>query len=157
MKPPDMPRNTADNIVPTDRDLKNLDLDDGKVQNLIARAEQSDSEDRKLTIRQALKQYKAATFWAMFLSTSLIMEGYDLVTVRRTSLIQPRSNTRRLTPSMGKNNSRIDLVSMSQEVLARKLFHPHGNQDCPILLSSVSLWVWLSIFTHKIDMVADQP
>lgn len=81
-----MPHHVQDNIVPTDRDLKNLNLDDGKVQDLIARAEQSDTEDRKLTIRQALKQYRAATFWAMFLSTSLIMEGYDLVTVCETSL-----------------------------------------------------------------------
>lgn len=78
-----MPHNLGDNIVPTERDLKNLNLDDGKVQDLIARAEHSDAEDRKLTIKQALKQYKVATFWAMFLSTSLIMEGFDLVTVRQ--------------------------------------------------------------------------
>jgi SP family general alpha glucoside:H+ symporter-like MFS transporter len=32
-------------------------------------------------VRQALSKYKKAVFWAMFLSTSLIMEGYDLVIV----------------------------------------------------------------------------
>jgi SP family general alpha glucoside:H+ symporter-like MFS transporter len=30
-----------------------------------------------------LRKYKKAAFWAMFLSTSLIMEGYDLVIVRK--------------------------------------------------------------------------
>jgi MFS transporter, SP family, general alpha glucoside:H+ symporter len=49
--------------------------------NLVRHAQESDAADRQLTIRQALSKYKKAVFWAMFLSTSLVMEGYDLVIV----------------------------------------------------------------------------
>lgn len=72
----------VNNIVPTEHDLKGTDLTQHELVELVHQAEQSDAADRQLTIRQALKQYKAATFWAMILSTSLIMEGFDLVTVR---------------------------------------------------------------------------
>ena len=51
-------------------------------EQLVAQARASDEADKKLTIRQALKHYKVPVAWAMFLSTSLVMEGFDLVTVR---------------------------------------------------------------------------
>ena len=53
--------------------------------DLVRRAQASTEADSKLTIRQALKKYKVAVFWSMFLSTSLIMEGYDLVIVSPSS------------------------------------------------------------------------
>ncbi|EED20771.1 MFS alpha-glucoside transporter, putative [Talaromyces stipitatus ATCC 10500] len=65
----------------TDRELKNFSLDDPGSVNLILHAQESDAADRKLTIRQALAKYPKAVFWAMFLSTSLIMEGYDVVII----------------------------------------------------------------------------
>lgn len=68
-------------IVPTEDELKNFDLSNPDVVELIHHAQESDAADRLLTVRQALKKYKKAVFWAMFLSTSLIMEGYDLVIV----------------------------------------------------------------------------
>lgn len=71
----------ASKVVPTDREITGLDLDHNDLVALVRQAEEADAADKKLTIRQALKQYKVATFWAMILSTSLIMEGYDLVTV----------------------------------------------------------------------------
>jgi SP family general alpha glucoside:H+ symporter-like MFS transporter len=49
--------------------------------DLIHHAQASDEADRQLTFRQALTKYKKAVFWAMILSTSLIMEGYDVVMV----------------------------------------------------------------------------
>jgi SP family general alpha glucoside:H+ symporter-like MFS transporter len=52
------------------------------IAELIQQAQESDTADRQLTISQALNKYKKAIFWAMFLSTSLIMEGYDLNIVR---------------------------------------------------------------------------
>jgi SP family general alpha glucoside:H+ symporter-like MFS transporter len=55
---------------------------DPAIVELIHMAQESDAADRLLTIGQALKKYKKAVFWAMLLSTSLIMEGYDLVIVR---------------------------------------------------------------------------
>lgn len=71
----------VNSVIPNDREIKGLDLNQNELVDLVRQAEESDAADRKLTIRQALKQYKAATFWAMILSTSLIMEGFDLVTI----------------------------------------------------------------------------
>lgn len=68
-------------IVPTEDEIKVLGLDAGHAHDLIRQAQESDAADRQLSIRQALKKYKKACFWAMILSTSLIMEGYDLVIV----------------------------------------------------------------------------
>lgn len=70
----------AGNVVPT-TELKGFDLSQEQLKELVRQAEESAAADSKLTIRQALKHYKAATFWSMILSTSLIMEGFDLVTV----------------------------------------------------------------------------
>lgn len=68
-------------VVPSERALTGFDLNDPTIVELIHHAQQSDEADRLLTVRQALKKYKKAVFWAMLLSTSLIMEGYDLVIV----------------------------------------------------------------------------
>ncbi|KAL3464503.1 general substrate transporter [Aspergillus heterothallicus] len=67
-------------IVPSDREVEEVRRA-GMQADLIRQAQESDEADRKLTIRQALAKYKKAVLWAMFLSTSLIMEGYDLVIV----------------------------------------------------------------------------
>lgn len=83
----------AEKVVPTERQRERsaLDLGDPLVVELIHRAQESDAEDRKLTVRQALGKYKKAVFWAMILSTSLIMEGYDLTLVRSLSpTLSPR-------------------------------------------------------------------
>ncbi len=78
----DKPRWRPERVVPTKAELGQFDLNDAEVIDLIHHAQESDAIDRKLTVREALKKYKKAVFWAMFLSTSLIMEGYDLVIVR---------------------------------------------------------------------------
>lgn len=72
-------------VVPTEHELQGLDLSNPEIIELIHHAQESDAADRLLTVRQALKKYKKAVFWAMFLSTSLIMEGYDLVIVSSAS------------------------------------------------------------------------
>jgi MFS transporter, SP family, general alpha glucoside:H+ symporter len=64
-------------IVPTERELNELDLTNPATAELIRQAEESDAVDRKLGVWQAVKKYKKAVAWAMILSTSLIMEGYD--------------------------------------------------------------------------------
>ncbi|RHZ58686.1 hypothetical protein CDV55_103263 [Aspergillus turcosus] len=68
-------------IVPTEDELRNFNPGDRDMVALIHHAQESDAADRLLTVRQALSKYKKAVFWAMFLSTSLIMEGYDLVII----------------------------------------------------------------------------
>lgn len=73
---------TNDVVAPTERDLQALD-DSKNVESkvTIQDAQDGDAADRSLTVRQALKKYKKAVCWAMILSTSLIMEGYDVVIV----------------------------------------------------------------------------
>jgi len=71
----------AEKVVPTGRELGGFDLSNPDVIDLIHHAQASDAADRQLTLMQALKKYKKAVFWAMILSTSLIMEGYDVVMV----------------------------------------------------------------------------
>ncbi|KAJ8114718.1 hypothetical protein OPT61_g3462 [Boeremia exigua] len=68
-------------VVPTDRELKTIDFSNIDTQDLIREAEASDVADRALTVMEALRKYKKAVIWAMFLSTSLIMEGYDVVII----------------------------------------------------------------------------
>lgn len=72
---------TTQRVVPSDREVAQLQRAEGQTADLVRQAQESDEADRKLTIRQALSKYKKAVFWAMFLSTSLVMEGYDLVIV----------------------------------------------------------------------------
>ena len=68
-------------VVPGDRKSSIFNLNDPDTIALIRHAEESNAADHKLTVRQALKKYKKAVFWAMILSATLIMEGYDLVIV----------------------------------------------------------------------------
>lgn len=68
-------------IAPTDRELKVIDFSGIDTQDIIREAEANDAADRAMTVMEALKKYKKAVFWAMLLSTSLIMEGYDVVIV----------------------------------------------------------------------------
>ncbi|KAL4935912.1 hypothetical protein BDV06DRAFT_228384 [Aspergillus oleicola] len=72
---------TAQRVVPPDRQVAGIQNAEGHTANLIRQAQESDEADRKLTIRQAVSKYKKAVFWAIFLSISLIMEGYDLVII----------------------------------------------------------------------------
>ncbi|KAK7409302.1 hypothetical protein QQX98_008542 [Neonectria punicea] len=68
-------------VIPTERELDGLDLNDPQTLELIQRAQDADVADKQLTIRQALKKYRKAVVWAALLSVSLIMEGYDLVMI----------------------------------------------------------------------------
>lgn len=70
-----------DKVIPTEQGLAGLDLNDPQIHELIQRAQDADAADKKLTVKEALKKYKKAVFWACLLSVSLIMEGYDLVMV----------------------------------------------------------------------------
>ncbi|GFZ47587.1 hypothetical protein JCM24511_05331 [Saitozyma sp. JCM 24511] len=55
-----------------------LDVGEAEASRLVELAKAEAEADSKLTIRQALRKYKKAVFWSLFLSTSLIMEGFDL-------------------------------------------------------------------------------
>lgn len=81
----------AETAVPPES-RKGLKLNNPGAAELMQRAQESDAADRQLTVFQALKKYKKAVFWAMLLSTSIIMEGYDLVMVSTNFQILPWSH-----------------------------------------------------------------
>lgn len=74
-----------DSIAPTDGGAHAIKFSSDHVEDLIAQARAADEAEQRLTVREAVKHYKTATFWAVILSTSLVMEGYDLVIVRKFS------------------------------------------------------------------------
>ncbi|KAK6369724.1 hypothetical protein LTS17_009174 [Exophiala oligosperma] len=93
----------SEKIVPTGRELRNLELDNADTITLIQRAQESDAADRKLTLAQAVKKYKKAVFWSCLLSTALVMEGYDVVIINSffgQSQFQQRFGT--VNPATGK-------------------------------------------------------
>lgn len=81
----------AETAVPPES-RKGFKLNNPGAAELMQRAQESDAADRQLTVFQALKKYKKAVFWAMLLSTSIIMEGYDLVMVSTNFQILPWSH-----------------------------------------------------------------
>ena len=103
----------SEKVVPTEVTLKQFELDDPDTLNLIHQAQVSDAADHELILFAAFKKYKKAVLWSCLLSTALIMEGYDVVIVRR--LIRrltplPLANLRyRSTPFSVNRNSRLDL------------------------------------------------
>lgn len=99
-------------VVPTEDEVRVFDFGSDRTHDLIRQAQEADAADKQLTIKQALKKYPKAVFWSMILSTSLIMEGYDLViasfcleTVSISSLTFAR-----LLHSMGRHNSSTSLA-----------------------------------------------
>ncbi|KAF7557232.1 hypothetical protein G7Z17_g847 [Cylindrodendrum hubeiense] len=94
----------AEKVVPTEHELKGFDLEDPNLEELINRAQEGEIADHQLTLREALKKYKKAVFWAMFMSTSLIMEGYDLVIINSFyGQTQFQNKFGVLDPSTGEN------------------------------------------------------
>ena len=113
-------------VVPTERELQGFNLNDLATIELIHHAQQSDEADRLLTVRQALKKYKKAVFWAMILSTSLVMEGYDLVIV--CNLLFP---TQLLTSVTQSNHTSSQINSFYGQTQFRQrfgIYHPASNK-----------------------------
>lgn len=69
-------------VDPTQSELQQFNLDDERTLALIRQAQEGDAADRLLGFREAVGKYRAAILWSILLSTSLVMEGYDLVIVR---------------------------------------------------------------------------
>ncbi|KAK6008869.1 hypothetical protein QM012_000772 [Aureobasidium pullulans] len=72
---------THENVGQESASISGTNMNTSEFRALIAQAQASADLDSKLTVMQALNKHKKAVFWAMILSTSLIMEGYDLVII----------------------------------------------------------------------------
>lgn len=114
-------------VEPINQQLAGLELSKTEAADLIHYAQDNVLADSQLTIRQALKKYKKGVFWAMFLSTSLIMEGYDLVIVSSfTSLTKSCLTGNRSTHSMVNPNFPSALVTLTP-TLGVIPFQPLGS------------------------------
>ncbi|KAH8173569.1 sugar transporter domain-containing protein [Sarocladium implicatum] len=72
---------TTNQVTLTSVDLSHFDANDPAVLALVEKAKASQDADHQLTVWQAIKKYKVAASWAMFLSTALVMEGFDLTII----------------------------------------------------------------------------
>ncbi|KAI4766421.1 sugar transporter [Aureobasidium sp. EXF-3400] len=77
------------NVVDASMNRNAADTNNSEFRALITQAQTSADLDSKLTVMEALKKHKKAVFWAMILSTSLVMEGYDLVIRRFGQQVSP--------------------------------------------------------------------
>lgn len=110
---------TDEKVVPSSTELKELQLATDNTEELIRQAEESDAADRRLGVIEAVKKYKKAVAWAMFLSASLIMEGYDVVIItsfygqtqfrNRFGVLDESTGERQITPAWqsGLSNSAL--------------------------------------------------
>jgi hypothetical protein len=80
----------ATKIVPTEKELEHFERSNPNIIELIQQAQEADAADRELTLWTAIKKYKKAVAWSCVLSTALVMEGYDIVIVRRVQSLSIR-------------------------------------------------------------------
>jgi hypothetical protein len=103
---------------------------------LVTQAQTNADFDSKLTVMEALKKHKKAVFWAMILSTSLVMEGYDLVIVsfpcHHLTTLHQLTPSPRSTRSMVSRNSSEDSGGKSH--LGSGPSQPTGSLACPTRL-----------------------
>ncbi|KFY32056.1 hypothetical protein V493_00555 [Pseudogymnoascus sp. VKM F-4281 (FW-2241)] len=141
-------------VVPTEHELQGLDLSNPEIIELIHHAEESDAADRLLTVREALKKYKRAVFWAMFLSTSLIMEGYDLVIItsfyaqsqfqNRFGLFDEASGTNLIPPAWQSGLSNSAVVGQLAGLLANA--YCQDRFGCRVTMMVFMAWMTVMIF-----------
>jgi hypothetical protein len=107
---------------------------------LVTQAQTNADFDSKLTVTEALKKHKKAVFWAMILSTSLVMEGYDLVIVSvpccHLTTLHQLTTIQRSIRSMVSPNSSGDSVSRSP--LGSGPSQLAGSLVCPTQLLSAN-------------------
>ncbi|KAJ9613062.1 hypothetical protein H2200_003003 [Cladophialophora chaetospira] len=144
----------SEKVVPTDRELKGLELSGQVTVDLIQHAQESDAADRLLTIRQALKKYKKAVFWAMLLSTALIMEGYDVVIITsfygqtqftdRFGVVDKKTGKKLIPPAWQSGLSNSALVGQLAGLLANAWTQDHFG--CRPTMMFFMAWMAVAIF-----------
>jgi SP family general alpha glucoside:H+ symporter-like MFS transporter len=58
-----------------------VELDHASPSKELSMAQQSAEEEHNLSLREAIRRYPRAVFWSVLVSTSIIMEGYDIVLI----------------------------------------------------------------------------
>ncbi|CAK7200713.1 hypothetical protein SEUCBS139899_003412 [Sporothrix eucalyptigena] len=141
-------------IVPTKEELKGFNLDDPQTIELIQHARDSYDADAKLTLLEAVKKYKKACFWALFLSTSLVMEGYDLVIItsfygqtqfqQRFGTVDPATGNKLITAEWQSGLSNSSMVGQLAGLLINAFAQDRfGNR--PTMMAFMA-WLLVAIF-----------
>ncbi|OJJ42780.1 hypothetical protein ASPZODRAFT_155048 [Penicilliopsis zonata CBS 506.65] len=152
-------------IVLTD-ELRTFDVTKPEVAELVRHAQESDAADRLLTVRQALSKYKKAVFWAMFLSTSLVMEGYDLVIITsfygqnqfidRFGVISPKTGTKAIPAKWqtGLSNSSIvgQLAGLMVNAWAQDRFG--CRQTMMFFMCWMAVMIFIPVFCNSLSVLA---
>jgi MFS transporter, SP family, general alpha glucoside:H+ symporter len=153
-------------VIPTDLDLKGFDLNQAETVDLIHHAQAGDAADHQLTVRQALGKYKKAVFWALILSVSLIMEGYDLVIItsfygqtqfsQRFGVYDPGSDKYLITPAWqsGLSNSSVigQLVGLALNAWAQDRF---GNRHTMMVgMAWMVAVIFIPVFATNLSVLA---
>ncbi|KAJ9202745.1 hypothetical protein DTO166G4_7313 [Paecilomyces variotii] len=143
----------AETAVPSES-RKGFKLNNPGAAELMQRAQESDAADRQLTVFQALKKYKKAVFWAMLLSTSIIMEGYDLVMItsffgqtqfkERFGVLDPATGQKYITASWQSGLSNSSLVGQLAGLLVNA--YSQDRFGCRITMMLFMTWMALAIF-----------
>ncbi|KAL4972414.1 major facilitator superfamily domain-containing protein [Aspergillus desertorum] len=136
---------TSHRVIPSGHGATELWRTEGQTAHLIRQAQESDEADRKLTIRQAIRKYKKAVVWAMFLSTRLIMEGYDLTQFKERFGVYDLASDQKLIPAAwqsGISNSALvgQLAGLIANVVCRDRF------GCRPTMMLFMVWMTVAIF-----------
>ncbi|KAH7346991.1 general substrate transporter [Pyrenochaeta sp. MPI-SDFR-AT-0127] len=141
-------------VVPSGKDLKQIDLTSSVVKDLIHNAEASDAADRALTVFEAVKKYKKAVFWAMFLSTSLIMEGYDVVIItsfygqtqflERFGVVNSKTGAKLITPAWQSGLTNSALVGQLAGLIING--YCQDRFGCRRTMMIFMVWMFAAIF-----------
>ncbi|KAL4888352.1 general substrate transporter [Aspergillus ambiguus] len=141
---------TPEKVIPKRREVESHVT----IAELIQQAQESDTADRQLTISQALKKYKKAVFWAMFLSTSLIMEGYDLNIITsfygqtqfkdRFGIPDPKTGVKAIPASWQSGLSNSSLVGQLAGLLVNA--YAQDRFGCRPTLMFFMVWMAAAIF-----------
>ncbi|KAH5583459.1 hypothetical protein HBI24_107860 [Parastagonospora nodorum] len=127
-----------------------------------AEAKQAAEEEHQLTLLQAIRQHPKAILWSVLLSTSIIMEGYDLVLVNsffaqpafsaKYGTFDPRTDKYQISASWQNGLGNAVSVGTIVGAFANGYFcHKFGYR--PVLLMSLCLicaFIFISFFAPNL-------
>lgn len=131
----------------------------------ISLAKQGADEEHSLSFLQAIRKYPKAVFWSVLLSTSIIMEGYDIVLIssfyaqpafsRRYGTFDPVSNTYQISASWQNGLSNAISVGTIIGAFANGYFtHKFGYRKVLLAsLLSMIVFIFLTFFAPNLGVL----
>jgi SP family general alpha glucoside:H+ symporter-like MFS transporter len=125
-------------------------------------AKQAAEEEHQLTLRQAIRQYPKAILWSVLLSTSIIMEGYDIVLMssffaqpafsRKYGSFDPRTSKYQISASWQNGLSNAVSVGTIVGAFANGYFsHKFGYRAVLLVsLAFICAFIFISFFAPNL-------